>query len=113
MVMGAIAVTTGIIPTEATAVSTVILRTEAIAVTTVLPTEVIDPGRGHGATAMATAVSGAAGQRRMSTDTNGPDMRSGRDRQRRFCTRVTTKPILVTESGMPATRSNIAGTASS
>src|SRR3954469_10350442 len=60
MVMGAIAVTTVIIRTEATAVTTVILRTEAIAVTTVmLPTGVIDPGRGPGATAVATAASGA------------------------------------------------------
>jgi hypothetical protein len=85
MVMGAIAVTTVIIRTEATAVTTVILRTEAIAVTTViLPTGAIDPGRGPGATDMATAVSGAAGQRRMSTDINGLDMRKGRDRQRRF-----------------------------
>ena len=106
MVMGAIAVTTAIIRTAATAattailrteviaVTTVILRTEAIADTTVLPTEAIDPGRGHGATAMATAVSGAAGQRRMSMDTNGPDMENRRDRQRRFSTRATTKPFL-------------------
>src|SRR5882672_6343146 len=71
----AIAVTTVIIRTAAIAVTTVILRTEAIAVTTVPPTEVIDPGRGPGAMATATAVSGAAGRRRMSTDTNGPDMR--------------------------------------
>ena len=87
MVMGAIAVTTVIIRTAATAVTTVILRTEAIAVTMViLPTGAIDPGRGPGATDMATAtaVSGAAGQRRMSTDINGLDMRKGRDRQRRF-----------------------------
>jgi hypothetical protein len=42
-------------------------------------------------------VSGAAGHRRISTDTNGPDMRNGRDRQRRFCTRVNTKPLLMTE----------------
>jgi hypothetical protein len=83
----------GVMVMEATAVTTVILRTEAIAVTTVmLPTGVIDPGRGLGATAPAMAVSGAAGHRHMSTDTNGPDMRKGRDRQRRFCTRVTTKP---------------------
>ena len=114
MVMGAIAVTTVIIRTAATAVTTAILRTEAIAVSTVmLPTAVIDPGRGLGATAMATAVSGTAGHRRLSTDTNGPDMRKGRVRQRRFCTRVNTKPALMTESGMPATRSNIAGTATS
>jgi len=85
MVMGAIADTTVIIRTEATAVTTVILRTEAIAVTMViLPTGAIDRGRGPGATDMATAVSGAAGQRRMSTDINGLDMRKGRDRQRRF-----------------------------
>lgn len=85
MVMGAIAVTTVTIRTVATAVTTVILRTEAIAVTMViLPTGAIDPGRGPGATDMATAVSGAAGQRRMSTDINGLDMRKGRDRQRRF-----------------------------
>ena len=85
MVMGAIAVTTVTIRTVATAVTTVILRTEAIAVTMViLPTGAIDRGRGPGATDMATAVSGAAGQRRMSTDINGLDMRKGRDRQRRF-----------------------------
>src|SRR6185369_7559907 len=114
MVMGAIADTTVIIRTEATAVTTVILRTEVIAVTTVMrPTGVIDPGQGPGATAMATAVSGAAGHRRTSADTNGPDTRNSHDRQRRFCMRGTTKPFLVTESGMPATRSNIAGTATS
>jgi hypothetical protein len=81
----------------ATAVTTAILRTEAIAVTTVmLPTGVIDPGRGRGgATAMVTAVSGAAGHRRMPTDTNGPDMdmRNRRDRRRRFGAAATTKPF--------------------
>jgi hypothetical protein len=40
-------------------------------------------------------------------------MRNSRVRRRRFCTRVTTEPFLMTESGMPATRSNIAGTATS
>ena len=38
-------------------------------------------------TAMVTVVSGAAGHRRMPTDTNGPDMRNRRDRRRRFGTR--------------------------
>src|SRR5882724_10994530 len=98
MVMGAIAVITVIVRTEAIAVITAIIRTEGTAVTTViLRTGVIDPGRGPGATA--TAVSGAAGQRRLSTDTNGPDMRNRRDRQHRFGTTATTKPFLMTERG--------------
>jgi len=77
MVTGAIAVTTAAIRVGATAVTTAIIRTV-----------VIDPGRGPGATV--TAVSGVAGQRRISTDTNGPDMRSHRGRQRRVGTEATT-----------------------
>ena len=86
----------GAMVTGATAVTTAIIRTE--------PT---DPGRGpsRGAMAMAMAVSGAAGQRRLSTDTNRPpiDMWSRGGRQRRFGAGPATKPILMaTRIEMPA-----------
>src|SRR5882672_10691338 len=76
----------GAMVTGATAVTTVIIRTGAIdtAVTTAIR--------------MVMAVSGAAGQRRLPTDTNRPpiDMGSRRGRQRRFGARpTTTKPFLM------------------
>ena len=96
----------GAMVTGATAVTTAIIRTGAIAVTTALiRTEPIDPGRGPSRGAMAMAVSGAAGQRRLSTDTNRPpiDMWSRRGRQRRFGAGPATKPILMaTRIEMPA-----------
>ena len=79
----------------ATAVTTAILRTGlSPSLRLCSLREAIDPGRGL--TAMVTAVSGAAGHRRMPKDTDGPDipdMRTSRDRRRRFRTTATTKPF--------------------
>jgi len=80
MATAAIAVTTVIIRMGATAVPTVIIRTV-----------VIDRGPG----AMAMAVSGAVGQRRISMDTNGPVMRNRRGRQGLFRMRATTDLVLL------------------
>ena len=116
MVMGAIAVPTVIIRTAAAA-ATAIIRTEAIAVTTVIrPTGVIDPGRGPGDG----YGYGGVGRRWPSPYVGGyervTDMRKRRGRQRRFryerrlLSRSYVKPSKCRQC--PATRSNIAGTAS-
>jgi hypothetical protein len=92
----------GAMVTEVIAVTTVIRTGVTAATMDVTRAEVIDPGRGPRATAVAmatevamvTAVLGAAGQRRMATVTNGPDMRSRRGRQRRFGAGAATKPVL-------------------